>query len=155
LGEGISSLQEALGALESMHVGFLRAVLLTYLGELHLLAGQIEEASECGRQANDIASEHGQPGHRARALYLLAEIAARRNCLDAAKAHYNEAASLADELGSRPLVGHCHLGLGKLYRRAGEGAKADDHFATATAMYREMGMQFWFERAEAEHQASG
>jgi hypothetical protein len=60
----------------------------------------------------------------------------------------------------RPLVAHCHLGLGKLYHRAGDRAKAGEHrLASATAMYREMGMGFWLEKAEAElrppHRDSG
>jgi hypothetical protein len=47
-------------------------------------------------------------------------------------------------------LAHCHLGLGKLYRRTGKGEQAHDHLATATMMYREMGMTYWLERAEAE-----
>jgi hypothetical protein len=38
--------------------------------------------------------------------------------------------ALAEELGMRPLVAHCHLGLGKLYRHAGkreQGARAPHH----------------------------
>ena len=50
----------------------------------------------------------------------------------------------------RPLVAHCHLGLGKLYRRTGDRAKAQEHLTTAATMYREMGMTFWLEKAEAE-----
>jgi hypothetical protein len=50
----------------------------------------------------------------------------------------------------RPLVAHCHLGLGKLYRRTGDDAKAQEHLGTATTMYREMDMRFWLEKAEAE-----
>jgi len=58
--------------------------------------------------------------------------------------------ALADDLGMRPLVAHCHLGLGKLYRRTGKREQAHEHFATATTMYREMEMQFWLEKAEDE-----
>ena len=50
----------------------------------------------------------------------------------------------------RPLVAHCHLGLGTLHRRAGEGAKAEEHLTTAVTMYREMDMGFWLEKAGAE-----
>jgi hypothetical protein len=50
----------------------------------------------------------------------------------------------------RPLVAHCHLGLGKLHRRAGDDTKAREHLTTAATMYREMGMTFWLEKAEAE-----
>jgi hypothetical protein len=48
----------------------------------------------------------------------------------------------------RPLVAHCHLGLGKLYRRTGDRSKAQEHLTTATTMYREMGMGFYFTQAE-------
>ena len=40
----------------------------------------------------------------------------------------------------RPLVAHCHLGLGKLYRRMGKRDQAHEHLTTATGMYREMEM---------------
>jgi hypothetical protein len=50
----------------------------------------------------------------------------------------------------RPLVAHCHLGLGKLYRRIGKRDEAREHLTTARTMYREMGMPFWLEQAEAE-----
>jgi hypothetical protein len=50
----------------------------------------------------------------------------------------------------RPLVGHCHLGLGKLYRRTGKREEAQEHLTTATTMYREMDMRFWLEEAAVE-----
>jgi hypothetical protein len=50
----------------------------------------------------------------------------------------------------RPLVAHCHLGLGKLYRRTGDRQQAHEHLATATTMYREMDMRFWLEQAKTE-----
>jgi len=49
-----------------------------------------------------------------------------------------------------PLVAHCHLGLGRLYRRTGKPQEAQEHLTTATTMYREMGMAYWLEQAEAE-----
>ena len=49
----------------------------------------------------------------------------------------------------RPLVAHCHLGLGKLYRCTGDRSKAEEHLTTAATMYREMDMRFWLEQAEA------
>ena len=67
-----------------------------------------------------------------------------------AETHYRQAMALADELGMRPLVAHCHLGLGKLYRRTGKREQAQEHLTTATTMYREMGMTYWLEKAEAE-----
>jgi hypothetical protein len=50
----------------------------------------------------------------------------------------------------RPLVAQCHLGLGKLYRRTGKREQAHEHLTSATTMYREMGMTYWLQQAEAE-----
>ena len=50
----------------------------------------------------------------------------------------------------RPLVAHCHLGLGKLYQRTGKRDPAQEHLTTATTMYRETGMTYWLEKADAE-----
>jgi hypothetical protein len=47
----------------------------------------------------------------------------------------------------RPLVAHCHLGLCKLYSGSNQ-ARAKEHLATATTMYREMGMDYWLNKAE-------
>jgi hypothetical protein len=41
----------------------------------------------------------------------------------------------------RPLIAHCHLGLGTLYKRVGERDRGHEHLGIATTMYREMGMQ--------------
>jgi Tetratricopeptide repeat len=65
-------------------------------------------------------------------------------------AQYGEVLALAEELGMRPLVAHCHLGLGKLYRRTDKHEQAQEHFATATTMYRQMDMTYWLEKAEAQ-----
>jgi hypothetical protein len=38
----------------------------------------------------------------------------------------------------RPLAAHCPLGLGKLFNRTGDRAKADEHLTIVATMYREM-----------------
>jgi hypothetical protein len=50
----------------------------------------------------------------------------------------------------RPLVAHCHLGLGKLYRLTDTREQARKHLTTATTMYREIGMTYWLKKAEGE-----
>ena len=64
-------------------------------------------------------------------------------------AYYHQALALAEELGMRPLVAHGHLGLGRLGRRAGQHELAERHWTMAGAMFREMGMSHWLEKAEA------
>ena len=58
--------------------------------------------------------------------------------------------AFAGGLLAAPLAAHCHLGLAKLDRRAGKREQAQEHFATATTLYREMDMRFWLDQAEAE-----
>lgn len=47
----------------------------------------------------------------------------------------------------RPLVAHCRLGLGTLYRHTGKRQQAQEHLTTATTMYGEIGMTYWLEHA--------
>jgi hypothetical protein len=57
--------------------------------------------------------------------------------------------SLAENMGMRPLVAHCHFGLGSLYSRVDRPLDARKHAAAAAAMYREMGMEYWLGTATA------
>jgi tetratricopeptide (TPR) repeat protein len=149
--EGISWLQQALTDYEAAGIGIFHAKNVVQLGEAYLLAHRLEEARACGDRAVMLARDHGERGHEALALRLLGEIASHHDHLAVAtaEAHYGAAMTLASELSMRPLVAHCHLGLGTLYRRTGDRAKADEHLTTAATMYREMGMAFWLEQVEA------
>ena len=49
----------------------------------------------------------------------------------------------------RPLAAHCHAELGKTHRSAAGAADADAHLGTARAMYDEMCMRHWAQRADA------
>jgi class 3 adenylate cyclase/tetratricopeptide (TPR) repeat protein len=136
--------------MNSMGVG--RALQLAWLGELNLLDGQIEDALECAQQAVSMAQGHQERGHEAWGLRLLGEIAATNAAADDSRPaeRYGAALALARDLGMRPLVAHCHLGLGKLSRQAGKREESREHLTAATAMYREMEMRFWLEKAEVE-----
>ncbi len=136
--------------MNSMGVG--RALQLAWLGELNLLDGQLEDALECAQQAVSMAQGHQERGHEAWGLRLLGEIAATNAAADDSRPaeRYGAALALARDLGMRPLVAHCHFGLGKLSRQAGKREESREHLTTATAMYREMDMRFWLEKAEAE-----
>ena len=50
----------------------------------------------------------------------------------------------------RPLVAQCHLGLGRLHRRAGRVTAARSELETALALFRSMGMDTPARRAEAD-----
>jgi len=121
------------------------------LGEAQLLAGRLEEAHALAEGALALARAHQERGHQAYALRLLGEIAARREPpeRERAEAHYRQALALADELGMRPLVAHCHHSLGTLYAMTGEKEQAHAELSTAIELYRAMEMTFWMPQAEA------
>jgi hypothetical protein len=125
----------------------------TRLGEALLLAGRVKEARDVGTRAVMLARERGERGHEAWAQRLLGETVSHGGCPDvaAAEAHYTTSTALASELGMRPLVAHCRFSLGKLYGRAGD-RRATEHLTMAMSLFHEMGMRFWFEKAEAEMQ---
>jgi tetratricopeptide (TPR) repeat protein len=131
-------------------VGF-RALCRLPLGEAHLLAGRLEEAHALAEQALALAREHQERGNQAYALRLLGDIAARREPPESepAAAFYQQALTLAEELGMRPLVAHCHLGLGTLYRQIGRLTEARAALSTAIDLYRTMEMSLWLHQAEA------
>ena len=93
-----------------------------WLGAVYLQSGRAEDARRLAAEALDIAQRRGERGYEASARHVLGEIAACGDPPDveAATRLYREATALATELGMRPLVAHCHLGLGKLYRRTGK-----------------------------------
>jgi hypothetical protein len=49
----------------------------------------------------------------------------------------------------RPLLAHCHLGLGRLGLAAGQTAQARVESAAAIDLYRTMEMRFWLPQAES------
>ena len=89
-----------------------------------LLLGRLDEARRLGARA--VESAPGRPGFAAHALHLLGDIATHPDRFDAesGEVHYRQALALAEPRGMRPLVAHCHLGLGKLYRRTGNREQA-------------------------------
>jgi tetratricopeptide (TPR) repeat protein len=128
-----------------------------WLAAGYLLAGRQTDAATLARESLEAARQVGRTPREADARSMLGHIAASAQPpqIEEAEAHYCTALALANQLGMRPLVAHCHLGLGKLYRRAGQREHAHEHLAAATTMYREMDMRFWLEQAEAESMEPG
>ena len=150
--EGLPLLEQGLKQADAQKRTGRLAHLVAWLSEAHLLAGQGDEAVRLAARALALARNHRERGHEARALRLLGDIAARGDSPDLGEAegHYRAALAIADELGMRPEAAHCHFGLGKLSRRADRPVEARDRLNTAAAMYREMDMRSWLEKADAE-----
>lgn len=152
--EAMPLLEEAVEA--STAIGNLadRASLIGYLAEGNLAVGRFAEARGQAEQALAWARGHGQRSLEAWGLRLLGDIYAQDSAAaEQAGDTYVQALALATELGMRPFVAHCHLGLGTLKTGIGETEEAREHLATATALYREMDMPFWLEQAELKIKA--
>jgi tetratricopeptide (TPR) repeat protein len=140
LAEGCTMLEEAIS--ESLRTGGLRglAYRVAWLSEGCRLAGRGEEARQ-----------HKERADEALALHQLGVVQAHAAPPDVApaEAHYRQALALAEALGMRPLMAHCHHGLGTLYAMIGQREQARADLSTAIEMYRAMDMTFWLPQAEA------
>jgi tetratricopeptide (TPR) repeat protein len=127
------------------------ALRVGYLSEAYLLAGRTREAAQLAGRALDLSRAHQERGYQAWALRLLGEIATHQAPPEVkpADASYRQALVLAEALGMRPLVAHCHLGLGTLYATTGQRQQAHTELSAAIALYRAMDMTFWLPEAEA------
>ena len=125
--------------------------------EAALRVGALAQAREYAETTLALSRMQMAGGIEAWSLYLLGAINAAEGPASAtvAEAHHRQGLARAEAFGMRPLVAHCHLGLGQLYRRTGERDQAQEHLTTATTMYREMDMRFWLDQAEAEIRTLG
>ena len=133
----------AQGAAMSLKGG--HSLLLAYLGEAYLLAGRHDDARRSAEQALALARAHKEPGYEGWALRLLAEIALGSDPPDAARAmeYGRTALTMAEKLGMRPLMAHCHLVLGRSLAQGADPAAGRRHLAAATRLLGEMDMQAW------------
>ena len=149
--DAVPLLTQALEQATATETGFMQTLCSLSLGEAQVLTGHLEEAHALAERTLALVREHQERGNQAYALRLLGDIAARREPpgVEQAEAHYRQALALAEELGMRPLVAHCHLGLGTLYAAIGQREQARTVLSTAIALYRDMDMTFWLPQAEA------
>jgi tetratricopeptide (TPR) repeat protein len=121
-----------------------------YVSEAYLVAGRMQEAVQLAGRALALARDHKERGYQAWALRLLGEVAAHQAPpeIEPAENYYRQALTLAEELGMRPLMAHCHLGLGTLYGATGQREPARAELSTAIEMYQAMEMTFWLPQAE-------
>jgi tetratricopeptide (TPR) repeat protein len=144
-------LAEALAARDAP--GGARGTRLHVLGRACLALGRLADAQSLGERAVE-ASPH-QPAYAAHAWHLLGDVATNAEHFDFERALgcYHEALVRAEPRGMRPLIAHCYLGIGRVHGRLGERDTAGEHLARAAMMYRDMGLSYWLDQAEAAQQA--
>ena len=154
--EAVPLLEEAVEASTAIRMLSARSLFMTFRAEAYLVLGRIADARQQAEQAVALARAHQERGWEAWGLKLLGDVHAaapakvERDVIEQAIRAYRKAFALATELGMRPLVAHCHLGLAKLHGRTGQREEVGKHLTTAMTLYRDMDMRFWLEQAEAE-----
>ncbi len=149
--EALPLLQQAAAQDLSRGITAAHARWVAYLSEAYLLTGHRDEAMDLARSALAFARDLKARGNEAYALWLLGEIHTHQAPLEveAAEGAYRQALDVAGELGMRPLLAHCHLGLGTLYTKVSRRAPARAGLCTAIELFQAMEMTFWLPRAEA------
>ena len=131
-----SSSRRSEGDVSINAMGLGLAVRVSRLADAYLHAGRTDEALARARSAVELSRKHQERANEAIGLRILAEVTALGDPRDAvgAATSYVDSLALAQELGMRPLVAHCHLGLGKLSRRAGDRANSEQHLQTGPSI---------------------
>jgi tetratricopeptide (TPR) repeat protein len=147
--EALTLLEQAVQDVSTRYLGY--TLWVAWLAEAYLVASRMEDALSCALRALELSQTHRERGHQAWTLRLLGDIAMHHQPLNfnQAEMDYQQALSLADELGMRPLQAHCHRGLGTLYSQTGQVEQARTELSTAIEMYRDMEMTFWLPETEA------
>jgi tetratricopeptide (TPR) repeat protein len=149
--EALPRLERAVAQATVMGRVVFQALWVAFWGEAMLQAGQWHEAQPLVEQALALARTYQEAGSEAWALRLQGDLLARQTppATELAEAAYHQAMTRADGLGMRPLLAHCHVGLGTLYRQVRRAARARTEIAAALELYRALGMARWRAAAEA------
>ena len=150
--EAVALVQHAVEASEARNQAASYAAALFLQGEVSLLAGRLDAASEAAARALDLFRGRRERGYEARALALLGNIAARQSPADwaGAEAHLRSACALAEQLGMRPLVARCRLALARVLRQTARPGPSAEEYRLACASFGAMAMNADLAAGEAE-----
>jgi tetratricopeptide (TPR) repeat protein len=141
--EALQLAGQAVSDSEKMRLIVDKPRLLTRLGQVSLVAREIEIALTLGKQAAAIAMAHEAKGDEAWARFLIGRAywASEPKDLDESEKELSIALRLANACEAHPLAAFCNTTLCGIYARRGDQARAKKFDAAATATYRELGMQ--------------
>jgi hypothetical protein len=136
--------------------------LSSFLSSSHfLLAGiglendGIDTTLPAARELHQTATLRGERGNVAWLEHLLGDLAMGSDPADTSAAgHYRAAATIADELGMRPLAMECHFGLGAVARLEGRENEAQSEFQSALKLAEDMSIVPAADKARQQLQAT-
>ena len=123
----------------------------TALAVAYSLKGETNKAIQNVKLARDMLEQKGESGFGAWALYYMAKIQSQGEFKHIQKATdlYHKAADQAVALGMKPLLAHCHNGLGQVYMKKGQASEARSELLAAMDLYQEMGIKLWISHVES------
>src|SRR5262249_41102992 len=150
--EGVEHLERGAAMMETIGVLSNLSRVHVWWAEALLAAGRRLEARRTVERGLEFARTYGERGYEAEALHTLARtlVAEAGTDVRSVAAHYEQALQLADKLGMSPLVGRCHLGLGRMYASANDARQARAHFDRAAGIFHSLGLHLWLTEAQAD-----
>ena len=134
--EGLRLLEHSLALSRRLGVRAYLARWTLNAAEGYLADRQLSRAVTTAHEALTLARAGGERAHEAYAQQLLGDLAEDQSS-------YEEALSLAEVLGLRPLAASVHWRLHRLHARYGRRAEAERYGAVAARQASELGLQPW------------
>ncbi len=128
--------QTALGLHRELDSSYQEGNTLAMIAAMHNALSNPAQARELAQQAYAIGERIQAPQLRVEALIALAEADLRSSALTAAAEQATQAATLAEQIGSRANYGTARRLLGQI--AAAQGAAADEHFLAAEATFQQI-----------------
>jgi DNA-binding winged helix-turn-helix (wHTH) protein/tetratricopeptide (TPR) repeat protein len=150
VGEALPLLEQAVVQGAAIRLVGRQTLHMVLLGAGYLHADRPQDALPLAQEALVLARERQERGVEGYALHLLGALAARSIPPDVAQAEtcFQQAMTLASNLGMRPLLAHSALELGMLYGQTDRPEPARTELTAARTVYHEMDMPRWLSRAE-------
>jgi tetratricopeptide (TPR) repeat protein len=142
---GITLLERTVSVAEERRFVARHSLRLAYLAEAYLLSDRLAEAENLAARAVALAIEHHEYANQAYALRVAGEVKARLDMPLEAERDFSGALEIAQALEMRPLIAHCHRGLGQALAVRREHISAVRYAASAASAVDELGMRFWDE----------
>jgi len=140
----LTVLEEGANA-ENLQASFWPVHALTVLADAYRATGEIALATETVSRALKLADEREERGFEGWAILVMAGIHADAGRLEEAVQWYRRGLQQASDLTMRPLIAHCHKGLGNVCLRIGDEKESRSETKMALEMYRSMGMTYWLD----------
>ena len=139
----VQLLEEALEAFMTLGIKGFRSLTITWLAEACLVLERPAEARGHAERAIEVARSQREKAWEAWGLKALGDVLASERSEHATTEHaYQQSLALASELGMRPLIAHCHMGLGKQSQQATEPERASHHLSIAASLSRTIDMRW-------------